>query len=49
MAADTGQVLIFDLLTSLKNAWVGDRREGFGIDSRIAHHSFKRVIGMRLL
>lgn len=48
MAADTGQVLIFDLLTSLKNAWIGDGREGFRIHSRIAHHSFKRVIRMGL-
>lgn len=49
MAADTWQVLVFDLLTSLQVGRVGDRGESFRVDSRITHHSFKRVIRVRLL
>jgi hypothetical protein len=47
MAVDLGQVLVFDVLPSVRIAGSGDRHDIFRIDRSESHHSFKRVVGVR--
>lgn len=49
VATDAREVLIFDFLAGLDVIGVGHRGHGFHVDGRIAHHAFKRVVGVRLL
>ena len=46
MAANLGQVVVFDVLPSLEIAGSGDRHEIFRVDRSESHHSFKRVVGV---
>jgi hypothetical protein len=48
VTADAGEVLIFDFLAVRETVRVGHWGEGFGVDGGISHHSFKRVIWVRL-
>lgn len=49
VATDTRQILIFDFLAWLDVVRVGHRGHGFHVHGGIAHHAFKRVIGVGLL
>lgn len=48
MAANTGEILIFDVLTSQEVVGICHRGQGFCIDGGITHHTFKGIIGVGL-
>lgn len=49
VAANTGEVLVFDILASLEVVGIRHGGQGFSIDGGITHHTFKGIVGVRLL
>lgn len=48
VATNTGEVLVFDILSSLEVVGVRHGGQGFSIDSGITHHTFKGIVRVRL-
>jgi hypothetical protein len=48
VATDTGEVLVFDILTSLEVVGIRHGSQGFSIDGGITHHTFEGIVGVRL-